>query len=130
LARDLLPPAFFLLYGDSYLDIDYQAAYRGFCNLRPSGPAGMMIVYEQGGRNDDPGNVRVDPTGTRVVSYCKGRGGDYYHVDAGVLILTREVVDLIPSGRPANLEDFVYPQLAEQGRMMAFSSPNRFYDIG
>jgi NDP-sugar pyrophosphorylase family protein len=130
LARHMLAPEFFLVYGDSYLDIDYQQAYRGFANLRLPGMFGMMVVYEQGGGNDDPGNVRLDPTGTRVISYHKGRGADHYHIDAGVLILSAEVCDLIPSGEAANLEEFVYPKLASEGRMLAFSSPTRFYDIG
>jgi mannose-1-phosphate guanylyltransferase len=131
LARHMLPADFFLVYGDSYLDFDYQQAYRGFSNLRAgSGPYGMMVVFEAGGGNDDPGNVRLDPTGTRVISYQKGRGSDHYHIDAGVLILTADVTDLVPANQAANLEEFVYPSLASDGRMLAFSSPNRFYDIG
>ena len=129
-ARELLPEIFFLVNGDTYLDIDYQAAYRGFLNLRPPGVAGMMTVFEQGGPNEDPGNVRLDPTGTRVISYSKGHGGDHYHVDAGVLILMKEVVDWIAPGQPAASEECIYPRLAREGRLLAFSSAAPFYDIG
>jgi NDP-sugar pyrophosphorylase family protein len=65
-----------------------------------------------------------------VVSYSKGHGGDHYFVDAGVLILTADVVDWIPRGKPAGVEDFVFPRLAREGRLLAFSCEERFYDIG
>lgn len=129
LAEAALPQQFVMVYGDSYLDIDYQAAYRAFDNLTVSGPAGLMVVYAQGKGNEDPGNVKLDPTGTRVVSYSKGRGQDHHYIDAGVLILNRAVTEWLPTGQ-SSLEELVYPRLANEGRLVAFLSPVRFYDIG
>lgn len=130
LGRELLPDVFFLVYGDSYLDVDYQAAFRAFRNLRGTGPFGLMVVFAPEADSDAIGNVKLDPTGSRVVSYAKGRGGDHDHVDAGVLVLSREVVEWLPEDGPSALEELVYPRLAREGRLIAFRSATRFYDIG
>src|SRR5277367_5435006 len=44
-----LGDAFYVLYGDSYLPIDYQAVCRSFLN---SGKLGLMTVYENSERYD------------------------------------------------------------------------------
>lgn len=129
LAEGLLAPEFFLLNGDTYLDMDYAASLRGFRNLRGIGPFGMMVVWDAECA-EDIGNVKLDPTGTRIVSYKKGHGGDHLYIDAGILILSKEVLEMIPLNQPSGLEDHVFPKLAEQGRLLAFDSPKRFYDIG
>lgn len=129
LAQELLANDFFLVNGDTYLDMDFQAALRGFRNLRGPGPFGMMVVWDAECA-EDIGNVKLDPTGTRIVSYRKGYGGDHLYIDAGVIILTKDVLNMLPKDKPAGLEDYVFPKLAEQGRLLAFESPTRFYDIG
>jgi NDP-sugar pyrophosphorylase family protein len=130
LSREQLPEVFFLIYGDSYLDIDYQSAYRAFNHLRVGGPFGLMLVAGLDGDTDSAGNVKLDQTGTRVTSYEKGHGGDHDHIDAGVLVLTREIVSWLPAGEPSSLETEVYPRLAREGRLLAFRAKERFYDIG
>lgn len=130
LSRHILPEQFFLVNGDTYVDVDYQAAYRAFRNLRGPGPAGLMVVCALEQENDEAGNVKLDPTGTRVVSYEKGRGGDYNHVDAGVLILSRSVIGWLPEDRSSALEEELFPRLAAEGRLLAFRSTAKFYDIG
>lgn len=125
-----LPDVFFLIYGDSYLDIDYQAAYRAFKNLATAGPFGLMVVSAVDQDSDALGNVKLDPTGTRVVSYQKGRGGDHDHIDAGVLVLSKGVVNWLCAGEPSSLEQVVYARLANEGRLLAFRAKEKFYDIG
>src|SRR5664280_860378 len=61
-ARALLGDAFYVLYGDSYLPIDYLAVGRAF---RASGRPGLMTVYENRGQYDssnvwfEDGKIRV-----------------------------------------------------------------------
>ncbi|SRR5579875_366909 len=130
LASDLLPAEFFLVYGDSYLDTGYQAAYRAFHAGRLPGASGLMVVTPLEAVPDAVGNVRLGPGGGTVASYEKGRGGDHRFVDAGVLILSREVVGWLPAHGSSALEELVYPRLAREGRLLAFPSGTRFYDIG
>ena len=128
-AKDLLPEEFVLVYGDSYLDLDYQEMARIFRSQRGPDPAGLMVVSNALGP-DDVGNVKLDRTGTRVVSYSKGAGGDHSYLDAGVLIFTRSMVVFIPQGVHAMLEDCVYPRMAREGRLIASATRAKFYDIG
>ncbi|HEY9871582.1 MAG TPA: sugar phosphate nucleotidyltransferase [Candidatus Obscuribacterales bacterium] len=128
-AASLLADEFFLVYGDSYMDLDYQAAARQFRSARGPGAGGLMVVADAQAYGE-VGNVRLDRTGQRVSSYQKGAGGEHTHLDAGVLILTKEVVDFLPKGQPAMLEEYVYPRLAREGRLLAFPAPAKFYDIG
>jgi len=128
-AIQLLPEEFFLVYGDSYLDLDYQELAVTFRSRRGPDPAGLMVVSNALGP-EDMGNVKLDRTGTRVVSYSKGAGGEYTYLDAGVLIFTRSIVMFIPRGVHAMLEDCVYPRMAQEGRLLASSTRAKFYDIG
>lgn len=126
-SRHLLPEIFFLLNGDTYIDIDYQAASRAFSALPLAGPKGLMTVFPCG--SDHAGNVKLTPAGKMVESYAKGHGGNHDYVDAGALVLGREVIDWLPAGISA-LEELVYPRLACEGRLAAFKSASKFYDIG
>lgn len=129
LAGKALPPVFFLLYGDSYLDIDYQELYQAFCRERVEGPFGMMVITKAI-NHDVAGNVKLDHTGARIASYKKGAAGDYDYVDAGVLVLSRAVTDWLPENEPCALEEHLYPRLAGQSRLAAFTTSAKFYDIG
>jgi NDP-sugar pyrophosphorylase family protein len=51
-------------------------------------------------------------------------------VDAGVMALKREVLDLIKPDRFVSLEEDIYPVLIRQGQLAAFITKERFYDIG
>jgi NDP-sugar pyrophosphorylase family protein len=124
-ARDRLPEAFLLVYGDSYLPIDYGALSRAFAD---SAAAAMMVVYADvhGVTGVEP-NVAVD--GRRVTRYAKGGTERLTHIDAGVVALTKGVIDRLPAGRSA-LEADLYPALAAAGQLLAYPTPQRFYDAG
>ena len=87
-----------------------------------------MVVYR-----DPTGVTGVDPNvslaGGYVSVYAKGTGGDRTHIDAGVVVLRRSVVAELPAGRSA-LETELYPALAAAGRLVAYPTTQRFYDMG
>jgi NDP-sugar pyrophosphorylase family protein len=124
-AVSLLPEAFLLVYGDSYLPIDYAAVSGAFADC---GADALMVVYR-----DPAGVTGVDPNvslaGGHVSKYAKGTGGDHTHIDAGVVVLRRSVVAELPVGRSA-LETELYPALAAAGRLAAYPTAQRFYDMG
>ncbi len=83
LALPMLGTAFFVLYGDSYLDIDYEAVQRAF---EASDAPALMTVYRNEGRWD-ASNVLFD--GTRVVRYDKRRPSpDMRYIDYGLGVLS------------------------------------------
>ena len=125
-AVHLLRPWFFLIYGDSFLPMDYADAARAF---HTGGTQALMVVLGSTAGVDVVPNVRLDDDG-RIVSYRKGGGNGYTHVDAGVLVLRREVVSLVPREGPCSLEQETYPRLAAAGDLLAYPACQRFYDIG
>ncbi|MGD8374572.1 MAG: sugar phosphate nucleotidyltransferase [Acidobacteriota bacterium] len=120
---------FLLVYGDSFLAEDHAAVAAAFEGREDAD--GMMVVYRD--RNGETGvspNVALDEAG-RVKEYAKGSASpELRYIEAGVLGLTAGVLGGIPPGRKASLEAEVYPRLVEAGRMAAWVTRRRFYDIG
>jgi NDP-sugar pyrophosphorylase family protein len=123
-ALPMLPPAFFVLYGDSYLMCDYAAVAAAF---EGSGRPGLMTVY----RNDglyDRSNVEYD--NGRIVRYDKRNPtAAMRHIDYGLGVFSREVFSALPANQVCDLEA-VYQDLLRAGRLASFEVHERFYEIG
>ena len=125
--RQALPKlgdAFFVMYGDSYLECDYAAVERAFAQ---SGKAGLMTVY----RNDnqfDRSNVRLDDG--RIAEYDKRNPtADMHHIDYGLGIFRASAFADREVGDAFDLAD-VYRDLLVKGDLAGFEVPDRFYEIG
>jgi NDP-sugar pyrophosphorylase family protein len=123
-AVDSLEGEFLVLYGDTYLDIDYQAVIRAFA---ASGKPALMTVLHNAGRWD-ASNV-VFREGKLLRYDKKNRVVEMDHIDYGLAALRREIIEELPAGEPADLAD-LYSRLAGEGRMAAFEVSRRFYEIG
>lgn len=124
----LLEEHFLLIYGDSYLPIDYGDIGR---TLLASQRRGVMVVYDNTlGDTSVRNNVAID--GRLVTRYNKSAVDDpgLHFVDAGILAFHRSIVDLIPRQGPVSLEERVFPVLIADGQMIAYVTSQRFYDIG
>ncbi len=127
-AEGLLDDRFLVLYGDSYLEIDYQSVWHAFDPLRYQA---LMTVL----RNDaglDRSNAAFD-NGV-VTMYRKGVDDPasigLEFVDYGLSIVTRTSVDeFVPVGESADLSG-LFQRLAEIGTLQGYRAPNRFYEIG
>lgn len=123
-ALPVLGKTFFVLYGDSYLDIDYGAVLSAF--NRERAPA-LMTVFRNDGQWDTS-NVVFD--GHRVVHYNKQElTHDMRYIDYGLGILTDSVLLDQPVGLAFDLGD-VYSKLAATGALAGFEVDRRFYEIG
>jgi NDP-sugar pyrophosphorylase family protein len=123
-ALPLLAPVFWVLYGDSYLDIDYRAVLAHFESARATA---LMTVL----RNDnlwERSNV-VFRDG-RLVCYSKrAHTPEMDHIDYGVSLLRREVLEALPPDEPADLADLL-SALAAGGELTGHVVTQRFYEIG
>ena len=127
LAEPLLDESFLVIYGDSYLRIDYAAV--GVLLARS---AAVMAVYSDPfGETQVQPNVGLDRNGA-VLRYDKRGAGDpeLGYIEAGVLALRRTVLNLIPPSVVVSLEEDVFPILIERRELWAFPTTQRFYDIG
>jgi NDP-sugar pyrophosphorylase family protein len=123
-----LESAFFALYGDSYLPTDYPAVWAAFTAARA--PA-LLTVFRNEGRWDTS-NVLFE--NGRVVLYDKRRedprSTSMVHIDYGLSVLTRQVVErLVPPGARTDLAD-VYRTLSLEGQLAGHEVHQRFYEAG
>ena len=123
-AEPLLRDDFFLMYGDSYLMIDYREIMRYF---RRFDRLGLMVVWRNVDRFERS-NVMVE--GNLVTAYNKDqKSPDMVYINYGLSVLRKEALAFIPAGRPFSQEDF-YQILIDQGELLAFEVEQRFYEIG
>lgn len=123
-AAPFLDREFLLMYGDSYLDIDYRPVFDYF--FRVDTPV-LMTVF----KND---NLWVKSNAVfqngRVTAFDKKSGGrGMRYVDYGLSVLSRDILKEIPTGGPSSL-DAVYGRLAREGRLAGLEVFRRFYEIG
>jgi NDP-sugar pyrophosphorylase family protein len=123
-ALPTLREAFFVMYGDSYLNCDLPAIERAF---RASGRAGLMTVFRNDNRWDGSNVLFVDG---RLLRYDKrNRTPDMRHIDYGIGVLTARALASFPSDEPFDLAA-VYHQLLADGELVGFEVSERFYEIG
>jgi NDP-sugar pyrophosphorylase family protein len=121
---DLLGERFLVLYGDTYLRIDYGAVDAAH---RASGRAALMTVLRNEGRWD-VSNARYDTTREVVEAYDKrAPTPDMTWIDYGLGVLTPEALAVAPGA--ADLAD-VYTELARRGELAGYEATERFYEIG
>lgn len=123
-AYKLLNETFFLMYGDSYLPYDYQEIERHF---RDSVKLSLMVAYKNQNRFDKS-NILINEGLIKLYDKTlQGENLDY--IDAGLSILKKEVLNLVPDDEPYDLEE-LYRTLISEEEMSAFEVKQRFYQIG
>lgn len=123
-AAPLLEKRFFILYGDSYLPVDYRPLSQDFIDREM---AAAMTVYENRDRYD---KSNVELSGDKVEAYDKrNRSERMIHIDAGLLIFKKEIVADIPPDRQIDLET-VLKRLVSTNRLKAVPVKQRFFEIG
>jgi NDP-sugar pyrophosphorylase family protein len=127
-AAALLDDAFLLIYGDSFLPIEYGILER---RLAESKATAVLALFEDGnGETGVVANVDIDESGF-VTRYEKNASASSLRfIDAGVLALRAEAIQLIPAGEKCSLEEHIFPRLIERHSLAAVTTEQRFYDIG
>jgi N-acetyl-alpha-D-muramate 1-phosphate uridylyltransferase len=122
-ALPLLGERFLVLYGDTYLRIDYAAVARSW---RESGLPAVMTVLRNDGRWDISNVVY---RGGMVLRYDKrSPSPDMRWIDYGLGGLTVRALDQVPASE-GDLA-VLYERLAENGELLGFEASERFYEIG
>ena len=122
-----LEEAFLVMYGDSYLPIDFTPVFRAF---QSSGKPALMTIFRNDGRWDTS-NVIFDGT---MVLYDKQRrtrpAADFTFIDYGLSVLSRRLIaDEIPAGATADLAT-LFHAVSVRGELAGFEVSQRFYEIG
>jgi NDP-sugar pyrophosphorylase family protein len=119
-----LGDAFYMLYGDSYLPVDYAAVGDFF--LR-SGKLGLMTVYENHERYD-ASNVWFEG-GTLKVYDKKNKVPQMKHIDYGLGLFRAAAFESYPRNAVVDLAT-VQTDLCRRGELAGYEISERFYEIG
>jgi NDP-sugar pyrophosphorylase family protein len=123
-ALPLLGKCFFVMYGDSYLEISFRRAYEAF---RSSGKSALMTVLRNEGRWD---SSNVEFTNGSICKYDKvNRTASMQYVDYGLGLFDANVIASWPERAGSDLAD-IYRDLAEGGLLGGYEIKERFYEIG
>jgi len=122
--EDILPDTFFILYGDSYLEIPYAPLVDAFLTSKKQG---LMTVYENTDLYD-VSNV-IFQNGELIIYRKHNKVKDMYHIDYGLGILNKKTFYDFPPDKVFDLAE-VYEKLAIEKQLLGFEVHKRFYEIG
>jgi NDP-sugar pyrophosphorylase family protein len=119
-----LDKSFFVLYGDSYLNCDYQDIAQSF---NAANTLGLMTIYRNEGRFDCS-NVEADSG--RIVRYDKrNKTAGMHYIDYGLGVFSGAIFQALPANEVRDLAE-VYQNLVGKGGLAAYEVQERFYEIG
>jgi MurNAc alpha-1-phosphate uridylyltransferase len=123
-ALPLLGEHFFILYGDSYLPVDFSDVEKTY---RASGKKGLMTVLRN--QNQwDKSNVEFDAG--QIIEYSKTVIRPQMHyIDYGLGVLKSAVLQAYPARQSFDLSK-VYNDLSLAGELAGYEVFERFYEIG
>lgn len=115
---------FFVLYGDSYLPVDFRAVEKAF---NESGKPALMTVLNNDDQWDRSNVLFRDG---RIAEYNKRvPRPEMSHIDYGLGVLSASVFSTLPDNTPSDLAD-IYHWLSVQGLLAGHEVFQRFYEIG
>jgi N-acetyl-alpha-D-muramate 1-phosphate uridylyltransferase len=123
-ALPILGEAFFVLYGDSFLPVDFPAVERAFSS---SGKPALMTVLQN---RDlwDKSNVHFDRG--IVLEYNKrAPHSAMAHIDYGLSVISAGILTPYPDGQVLDLSE-IYHELSMTGQLAGFEVQERFYEMG
>lgn len=126
-AEGKLEDDFLLIYGDSFMDIDYQETVYRYHLAKVEGKLGLMAILRNSDRFDKSNVIFRDG---ELVLYDKvKRQEDMQYIDYGVSMLSKSALDDRPHDNAFDLAELL-TELSRYGRLAAQVVEKRFYEIG
>ena len=126
-ALDLLEDDFLLMYGDSFMDIDYAETLYRYERGKAAGARALMTVLRNNNRFDKS-NVVMD--GGRLALYDKHNPTpEMDYIDYGVCMYERSLFEPYAADEAFDIADIQH-ELSTEGKMVAQTVTKRFYEIG
>jgi NDP-sugar pyrophosphorylase family protein len=123
-ALPLLGPRFYVLYGDSFLPIDYRAPATAWL---ASGLPAAMTVFRNQNAWDTSNALFKDGA---LLTYSKHfRHPEMHHIDYGLGLFEARIFEPYPRDTPFDLAT-VQEKLCSEGNLFGFEVFERFYEIG
>jgi NDP-sugar pyrophosphorylase family protein len=123
-ATQTLEEKFMVLYGDSYLPIDYKAFQSAFENVDE---VALMSIYKN---NNEFDSSNVHFAFGKVKNYSKTSNSDEFnYIDFGLSFFNKNVFDRYGLDENFDLSD-VFSALCKANQLAAYEVKQRFYEVG
>ena len=123
-ALPLLDKHFFVLYGDSFLPIDYSEVYNAFLKNKKTP---TMTIYKNN-NNLDKSNVIYE--NNILIEYNKNlKKPNMKYIDYGLSILNTDIFNSYKKNINFDLSEVMY-DLSIKNKLIGFPINKRFYEIG
>lgn len=120
----LLGDRFFVLYGDSFLPVDFSSVQKAY---QLSKQPALMTVLKNQNRWDKSNVLFVDG---KLLEYNKrAPRSEMTYIDYGLGVISASVLRNRPVGQAFDLAD-IYQALSSQGQLEGLEVHERFYEIG
>ena len=124
-AFQFITDEFFVMYGDSYLDVDLKMI-NSFYKMNKKNGDGLMTIFKNNKKYDTSNVVYKN---NYVSNYSKKKIVDEMnYIDYGIGILTKEHF-LTYDNNPFDLS-ILYEKLSKKSRLIGYEVKNRFYEVG
>ena len=123
-ALPLLTDVFVVMYGDSYLNIDFKVVIDYFLSHNKNG---LMTIFKNANKWDKSNIVCKD--GEIIIYDKNAHNKKMEYIDYGLSILRKSAFDEINKRSSFDLVE-VYRGLIQRKQMLGFEVKNRFYEIG
>jgi NDP-sugar pyrophosphorylase family protein len=124
----LLAETFFVLYGDSFLPVQFAPVLAAF---HASGCRALMTVMRNENRWDRSNAVFAAPFVTVYDKQCDDATRAHMsYIDYGLSVLARGLIaEEIPAGARTDLAD-LFKRISLAGKLAGFEIADRFYEVG
>lgn len=120
-ALPLLDENFFVLYGDSYLNVDYKLIQKAF--ERKNKPA-LMTVFKNNNKKD---RSNLEFINDKIIKYDKQqKTNNMHYIDFGLSLFTKNVF----FGKQFNDLSELYQELIVENQLAGYEVFQNFYEIG
>lgn len=123
-AEKYLNNDFAIMYGDSYLPIDFNAVFKFY---NQTGLPACMTVYKNCSAYDTSNVILQN---NKIILYDKKHPiPAMQYIDYGLSVFSKRLLALLPNGMVYDLAD-LFSKLAKNGQLAGFEVMERFYEIG
>ena len=122
-ALSKLPSIFFIVYGDSYLDVDFGSVLQKF---QSSNKPAILTIYHNKNNFDNSNIVFKDG---EILKYSKVQSSEMEYIDYGLAIVKKEIFKDSSENVKFDLSE-TFNKLISLKNIGAFEVKQRFYEIG
>ena len=120
---------FFVIFGDSYLDVNYIGIYKKFISYKK---LGLMTIYKNNNQNNlnIEGLSDVEFKKNKIIKYDKDkRNENMLYINYGIGVFNKSIFKIFNFKNIFDIQ-FIYQRLINHNQLASINIKRQFYEIG